>query len=61
MILITRPDNEEFEVERPFYYQSRETKGFHHFMFKSAPDKWKKLVGHRVAVLLSDIKFLIIK
>ena len=61
MLLITKPDEEEFEVERPFYYQSHETKGFHHFVFKSAPEKWKKLVGHKVAVPLSDIKFLIIK
>jgi hypothetical protein len=60
VILITKPDEEEFRVERPNYYQWSETKGFHHFKFKSAPPKWQKLVGHKVAVPLSDIKFLIL-
>lgn len=61
MLLITKPDNEEFEVEYHGYYKIYETKGFHHFKFKSAPPKWQKLVGHKVAVPLSDIKFLVIK
>jgi hypothetical protein len=66
MRLILR-NGTDLEVERPSGFIYSETKGFHHFRILKVniinEDKYLSdiLIGKRVAIPLSDIKYLIIK
>ncbi len=60
MILILK-DGSRFIVERPFWYVLNETKGFHHFKVIKVYDPDNDfMVGKRVAIPCSDIKYLVI-